>query len=36
MLRYYLGVDPGQLSDIEWVMHFKVLEDIRKKEAGKK
>lgn len=35
-LQYYLGIQqPSQLSDEEWALKIRQLEDIRKKEAGK-
>ena len=33
MLEYYLGIDPGKLSDEQWGEKFAQLLDIRDKEA---
>jgi hypothetical protein len=33
MLQYHLNVDVDKLSDEEWAIKFRVLEDIRSKEA---
>lgn len=33
MLRYHLHIDPEKLSDEEWAVQIKQLEDYRKKEA---
>lgn len=32
MMRYYLHIDPTQLSDQEWAVTYKQLADIRKRE----
>ena len=37
MLQYYLHIsDPGGLSDEEWAVKFKQLEDIRKREISER
>jgi hypothetical protein len=35
MIRYYLHQDPEELSDQQWAITIKQLEDIRKREAGR-
>jgi hypothetical protein len=32
MLEYYLGIDPGKLSDEMWAQKFMQISNIRKKE----
>jgi len=34
MIRYYLHMDPGTLTDEQWAETINQLADIRKKEAG--
>jgi hypothetical protein len=33
LLEYHLGIDPSKLSDEEWALKFKQLQDIRKREG---
>lgn len=34
MLRYYLGINPEEMSDQQWATTMAQLADIRKKESG--
>jgi hypothetical protein len=33
-LQYHLKIDPSRLDDDEWAATIKILENIRKAEAG--
>ena len=35
MLEYYLGINPQKLTNEQWAEKLAMLEDIKKKEAGK-
>jgi len=35
MIRYYLHMDPDNLSDQQWATTIAQLADIRKRESGK-